>query len=135
MIQDGVYGCTSGDVDIILWRDKRRVSLISTYHGDYFVRGNNQPILGLVHDYNLRMGEVKKTRCSLFYRRHAVQATFPGRARPRPEAVYGGAPARGYCGNGAGHLCRTSFSAAPLLKPLSSGNFISSPSPRLRHAL
>ncbi|GBP12694.1 hypothetical protein EVAR_10335_1 [Eumeta japonica] len=56
--------CTSGDVDIILWRDKRRVSLISTYHGDYFVRGNNQPILGLVHDYNLRMGGVdKKTKC------------------------------------------------------------------------
>ncbi|GBP25759.1 PiggyBac transposable element-derived protein 4 [Eumeta japonica] len=60
IIQDGVYGCTSGDVDIILWRDKRRVSLISTYHGDYFVRGNNQSILGLVHDYNLRMGEVNK---------------------------------------------------------------------------
>ncbi|GBP65950.1 PiggyBac transposable element-derived protein 4 [Eumeta japonica] len=59
MIQDRVYGCTSGDVDIILWRDKRRVALISIYHGDYFVRGNNnQPILGLVHDYNLRMGGV-----------------------------------------------------------------------------
>ncbi|GBP38808.1 PiggyBac transposable element-derived protein 4 [Eumeta japonica] len=61
MIQDGIYGCTSGDVDIILWRDKRRVSLISTYHGDYFVRGNNdQLILALVHDYNLRMGGVDK---------------------------------------------------------------------------
>ncbi|GBP15389.1 PiggyBac transposable element-derived protein 4 [Eumeta japonica] len=45
MIQDGIYGCTSGDVDIILWRDKRRVSLISTYHGDYFVRGNNDQLI------------------------------------------------------------------------------------------
>ncbi|CAB3249154.1 unnamed protein product [Arctia plantaginis] len=28
-----VVGCTSGDVDIMVWRDKNRVAFISTYHG------------------------------------------------------------------------------------------------------
>lgn len=55
-----VTGLTSRDVDVMVWRDRNRVSIISTYHGDgaQLIRGSTKPILIL--DYNIMMGGVDK---------------------------------------------------------------------------
>lgn len=47
-----VFGCTSGDVDLMVWRDKNRVAMISTYHG--ITVSENKPTL--IRDYNVCMG-------------------------------------------------------------------------------
>ncbi|RVE47894.1 hypothetical protein evm_007408 [Chilo suppressalis] len=51
-----VYGCTSGDVDIVAWRDNNLVALISTYHGATV--SDNKPTV--IKDYNICMGGVDK---------------------------------------------------------------------------
>lgn len=53
-----VCGCTSGDVDIIAWRDKKLIALISTYHGLTTTCDIIKP--ALIHDYNDCMGGVDK---------------------------------------------------------------------------
>lgn len=59
-----ITGLTTGDVDVMVWRDINRVAMISTYHGNAVkpIRETTKPILIL--DYNIMMGGVdKKTRC------------------------------------------------------------------------
>ncbi|KAJ8704564.1 hypothetical protein PYW07_011752 [Mythimna separata] len=60
MRQGQIAGLTSGDVDVMVWRDNNRVAMISTYHGygQQTVRGSTKPIL--IHDYNIMMGGVDK---------------------------------------------------------------------------
>ncbi|KAF9424426.1 hypothetical protein HW555_000565 [Spodoptera exigua] len=55
-----ITGLTSGDIDVMVWRDSNRVSMLSTYHGDgvQSIRGSTKPILIL--DYNIMMGAVDK---------------------------------------------------------------------------
>lgn len=55
-----VAGLTSGDVDVMVWRDKNRVAMISTYHGirQQTLQGATKPTLIL--DYNIMMGGVDK---------------------------------------------------------------------------
>lgn len=53
-------GATSGDVDIIVWRDKNLVNLISTYHGLQTVRCGNKIKPSVVADYNVCMGGVDR---------------------------------------------------------------------------
>lgn len=55
-----IAGLTSGDVDVMVWRDNNRVAMISTYHGNgqHTSRGSTKPIL--IYDYNIMMGEVDK---------------------------------------------------------------------------
>ncbi|KAI8430377.1 hypothetical protein MSG28_000667 [Choristoneura fumiferana] len=55
-----ITGLTSGDVDLMVWRDQNRVAMISTYHGNATtqVKGVTKPVL--IHDYNLMMGGVDK---------------------------------------------------------------------------
>lgn len=55
-----VSGCTSGDVDLIVWRDTKRIALISTYHGLTTVNSDGQLKPGLICDYNVCMGGVDK---------------------------------------------------------------------------
>ncbi|RVE50637.1 hypothetical protein evm_004761 [Chilo suppressalis] len=49
-----VYGCTSGDVDIVVWRYEKRLALVSTYHGATVSDG----IPTVIKDYSVCMGEV-----------------------------------------------------------------------------
>lgn len=51
-----VRGCTSGDVDLIVWRDRNRVAMISTYHG-VAVSGDKPDV---IKDYNVCMGGVDR---------------------------------------------------------------------------
>lgn len=55
-----IAGVTSGDIDLMVWRDRNRVATISTYHGNstVTVRGVTKPVL--IHDYNIMMGGVDK---------------------------------------------------------------------------
>ncbi|KAL0869809.1 hypothetical protein ABMA27_006026 [Loxostege sticticalis] len=55
-----IAGFTSGDVDVLVWRDQNRVATISTYHGNAttIVEGKTKPIV--VADYNIMMGGVDK---------------------------------------------------------------------------
>lgn len=55
-----IAGVTSGDIDLMVWRDRNRVATISTYHGNSTVtaRGVTKPVL--IHDYNIMMGGVDK---------------------------------------------------------------------------
>lgn len=55
-----VAGLSSGDLDVIVWKDVNRVSMISTYHGNAqrTIRGSTKPVLIL--DYNIMMGGVDK---------------------------------------------------------------------------
>ncbi|XP_041974761.1 piggyBac transposable element-derived protein 4-like [Aricia agestis] len=55
-----LVGLTSGDVDVMVWRDSTRVAMISTYHGNAVAqdRGIAKPISIL--DYNNMMGGVEK---------------------------------------------------------------------------
>lgn len=54
------FGVTSGDVDILVWKDRNLVSLISTYHGAASASRDQKCKPTLVHDYNVRMGGVDK---------------------------------------------------------------------------
>ncbi|KAF9422072.1 hypothetical protein HW555_002093 [Spodoptera exigua] len=60
MRQGQITGLTSGDVDVMVWRDTNRVAMISTYHGNgqQTTRGSTKSILIL--DYNIMMGGVDK---------------------------------------------------------------------------
>ncbi|KAF9407212.1 hypothetical protein HW555_012682 [Spodoptera exigua] len=55
-----ITGLTSGDIDVMVWRDRNRVAMLSTYHGNgvQSIRGSTKPILIL--DYNIMMGGVDK---------------------------------------------------------------------------
>ncbi|KAL0830187.1 hypothetical protein ABMA28_003644 [Loxostege sticticalis] len=55
-----ISGLTSGDVDVMVWRDTNRVAMISTYHGNaqQTLSESTKPILIL--DYNIMMGGVDK---------------------------------------------------------------------------
>lgn len=55
-----VRGCTSGDVDLVVWRDKNLVSLISTYHGLATVKCGDVLKPSIVPDYNVCMGGVDR---------------------------------------------------------------------------
>ncbi|XP_041977211.1 piggyBac transposable element-derived protein 4-like [Aricia agestis] len=53
-------GCTSGDVDLVVWRDKNLVALISTYHGMAAVKCGTVVKPSVVADYNVCMGGVDR---------------------------------------------------------------------------
>ncbi|CAH2096077.1 unnamed protein product [Euphydryas editha] len=55
-----VFGCTSGDVDLLVWRDKNRVAFISTYHGLATTRCGDTLKPTVVKDYNICMGGVDR---------------------------------------------------------------------------
>lgn len=55
-----VVGYTSGDVDVIVWRDQNRVATISTYHGNAVSTKDGVTKLILIRDYNVCMGGVDK---------------------------------------------------------------------------
>ncbi|CAB3235761.1 unnamed protein product [Arctia plantaginis] len=55
-----VLGCTSGDVDLMVWRDKNRVAFISTYHGLAVTRCGDTLKPTVVQDYNVCMGGVDR---------------------------------------------------------------------------
>lgn len=55
-----IVGYTSGDVDVIVWRDQNRVATISTYHGNAVCTKNGVTKLNLIRDYNICMGGVDK---------------------------------------------------------------------------
>ncbi|KAF9416067.1 hypothetical protein HW555_006479 [Spodoptera exigua] len=60
MRQGQITGLTSGDVDVMVWRDTNRVAMIPTYHGNgqQTTRESTKPILIL--DYNIMMCRVDK---------------------------------------------------------------------------
>ncbi|XP_037875023.1 piggyBac transposable element-derived protein 4 isoform X1 [Bombyx mori] len=55
-----VTGCTSGDVDLLVWKDKNRVAFISTYHGLASVRFEERLKPTVACDYNVCMGGVDR---------------------------------------------------------------------------
>ncbi|CAH2088304.1 unnamed protein product [Euphydryas editha] len=55
-----VFGCTSEDVDLIVWRDKNRVASVSTYHGLTTTRCGDTLKPTVVQDYNICMGGVDR---------------------------------------------------------------------------
>ncbi|XP_014371394.2 piggyBac transposable element-derived protein 4 isoform X2 [Papilio machaon] len=55
-----VFGCTSGDVDLMLWRDKNLVAFVSTYHGLATTRCGDTLKPTVVQDYNICMGGVDR---------------------------------------------------------------------------
>ncbi|XP_028172018.1 piggyBac transposable element-derived protein 4-like [Ostrinia furnacalis] len=60
MARGQISAFTSGDIDILVWRDTNRVAMISTYHGVgvHTVEEKTKPTV--VCDYNLFMGGVDK---------------------------------------------------------------------------
>ncbi|XP_061704435.1 piggyBac transposable element-derived protein 4-like [Cydia pomonella] len=56
-----ITGYTSGDVDLMVWRDQNRVATISTYHGVATIQINGVTKPTLIHDYNIMMGGVDNT--------------------------------------------------------------------------
>ncbi|XP_037872760.2 piggyBac transposable element-derived protein 4 [Bombyx mori] len=64
-----VLGCTSGDVDLMVWRDRKRAAFISTYHGLASTRFREKLKPTVVHDYSLCMDRLD--------RRDRLLATFP----------------------------------------------------------
>lgn len=52
MVKGEIAGCTSGDVDLLVWKDKKRVGLISTYHGIDVTQAGETQKPTLIHDYN-----------------------------------------------------------------------------------
>lgn len=60
MLMGQVSSCTSGDVDVVVWRDVSRVALLSTYHGAavHTENGRTKPIA--IHDYNACMSGIHK---------------------------------------------------------------------------
>ncbi|KAI5645835.1 transposase IS4 domain-containing protein [Phthorimaea operculella] len=55
-----VSGCTSGDVDLLVWRDKSRVAFVSTYHGLATTKCGDTLKPTVVPDYNVCMGGVDR---------------------------------------------------------------------------
>lgn len=55
-----ISGCTSGDVDIVVWRDSNRVAMISTYHGVAVHKEDDKIKPIVVQDYNVCMGGVDR---------------------------------------------------------------------------
>ncbi|XP_045776021.1 piggyBac transposable element-derived protein 4-like [Maniola jurtina] len=55
-----ISSCTSGDVDLMVWRDNNRVGTISTYHGNATVISDGKLKPVLIVDYNIMMGGVDK---------------------------------------------------------------------------
>lgn len=55
-----ISSSTSGDVDILVWRDQNRVALFSTYHGSAVCTINKKKMPIAVHDYNLCMSRIDK---------------------------------------------------------------------------
>lgn len=55
-----VFGCTSEDIDLMVWRDKNRVAFISTYHGVASTRCGDTFKPTVVQDYNICMGGVDR---------------------------------------------------------------------------
>ncbi|XP_028036730.1 piggyBac transposable element-derived protein 4-like [Bombyx mandarina] len=68
MAVNHVMGCTSGDVDVMVWRDKSRVAFISTYHGVSSTKCGDTFKPTIVLDYNVCMGGVdrKDQRLSMY---------------------------------------------------------------------
>lgn len=62
MKQGELYGCTSGDIDLFVWRDVRRVAFVTTYHGLAVhrcpIERKSKPII--VRDYNVCMSGIDK---------------------------------------------------------------------------
>ncbi|XP_041969238.1 piggyBac transposable element-derived protein 4-like [Aricia agestis] len=55
-----MLGCTSGDVDLMVWRDKNIVPFISTYHGFAAAKSGSGLKPSIVPDYNVCMGGVDR---------------------------------------------------------------------------
>ncbi|CAK1594429.1 unnamed protein product [Parnassius mnemosyne] len=55
-----VNGCTSGDVDLIVYRDKNRVAFVSTYHGLATAMCGDTHKPTVIPDYNVCMGGVDR---------------------------------------------------------------------------
>ncbi|KAH9631334.1 hypothetical protein HF086_007669 [Spodoptera exigua] len=55
-----MIGCTSGDVDLMVWRDKNRVAFVSTYHGVATSRCRDTLKPTVVQDYNICIGGVDR---------------------------------------------------------------------------
>ncbi|XP_037867130.1 piggyBac transposable element-derived protein 4 isoform X8 [Bombyx mori] len=60
MIVGQLLGCTSGDVDIVVWRDKNLVAFISTYHALLATKCGDTVKPTVAQDYNLNMGGVDR---------------------------------------------------------------------------
>ncbi|CAK1594212.1 unnamed protein product [Parnassius mnemosyne] len=55
-----ITGFTSGDVDLIVWKDLNRVAMISTYHGNIKTNDKAYPKPALIADYNIMVGGVDR---------------------------------------------------------------------------
>lgn len=79
-MSNDIKGYTSGDVDLMIWKNHNRISTISTYHGLNVIddRGTIKP--KLIHDYNTIMSELNKKdqilatypiekKCKIWYKR------------------------------------------------------------------
>ncbi|KAF9791416.1 hypothetical protein SFRURICE_003208, partial [Spodoptera frugiperda] len=57
-----ISGYTSGDVDLIVIGDQKRVAMVSTYHGTGTVidRKNDKVKSSILYDYNINMGGIDK---------------------------------------------------------------------------
>lgn len=60
-----VCGYTSGDIDLMVWRDQNRVAMISTYHGVTMSEGKPK----VVRDYNVCIGGVSN--------KHQMLSSYP----------------------------------------------------------
>ncbi|KAH9629815.1 hypothetical protein HF086_009942 [Spodoptera exigua] len=57
-----ISGYTSGDVDLIVIGDQKRIAMVSTYHGTGTVinRNNDKVKSSIIYDYNICMGGINK---------------------------------------------------------------------------